>query len=237
MSFILGIVDYMPGGSATEGFRSARSRRRRTRVAALASLGAAGACLVWWPRSSRYEAAGLLVLVAVIAWMWAGTMDAERWLRGAEGEVATARLLASLNPRRWTVMHDLPLPGSRANVDHLVIGPTGVWVVDTKTSRAPVRARFRTVTLGQRKLDVGPLLWEAEIVADRLDVDVRPLVAVHGAGLRRRGAKVGGVRVVPAGRVARRIRRGRHRLDRNEVARLTKLAAEQLSGKRWPVRV
>jgi hypothetical protein len=30
------------------------------------------------------------------------------------------------------IFHDLAVPGSPANVDHLVIGPSGVFVVDSK---------------------------------------------------------------------------------------------------------
>lgn len=30
------------------------------------------------------------------------------------------------------VLHDLRVPGSRASIDHVVIAPSGVWVVDSK---------------------------------------------------------------------------------------------------------
>ncbi len=66
---------------------------------------------------------------------------AQAWERGAEGESATARLLAGLPPE-WTVLHDLRWPGRRfANIDHLVIGPGGVFVVDSKnwTGRVQVQ--------------------------------------------------------------------------------------------------
>jgi hypothetical protein len=63
------------------------------------------------------------------------------------------------------------------------------------------------------------------MAADRLGVTVRPIVAVHGTGLRRRGGRAGGVRVVPADRVDRRLRRGRTRLERGRVDELAALAA------------
>jgi hypothetical protein len=137
--------------------------------------------------------------------------DPERWWRGAAGERATAALLDHLPARTWVVLHDRRLPGSRANLDHLVIGPSGVWVLDTKTTRAAVRATWRTVHLGGRRLDTGPVAWEAQVVADRLGVSVRPLVVVHGRGLRRRGGRSGGVRVVPADQLLRSLRRRRFR--------------------------
>jgi hypothetical protein len=144
---------------------------------------------------------------------------ADRWLRGAAGEQATARLLDRLPARRWTVIHDLSVPGSRANIDHLVIGRTGVWVVDTKTTRAPVRTGWRVVHFGDRRLDPGPVAWEAEIVSDRLEVRARPIIAVHGSLARR--ARAGHVRVVPASDLLRRLRRGRRRLSRGQVTALS----------------
>ena len=58
--------------------------------------------------------------------------SAELWERGADGEVATAMVLQGL-PTGWVVLHDLHWPGRRfANIDHVVIGPPGVFVVDSK---------------------------------------------------------------------------------------------------------
>jgi hypothetical protein len=39
------------------------------------------------------------------------------------------------------VMHDRRLPGSRANIDHLALGPGGVTVIDTKRLRGRVEVR------------------------------------------------------------------------------------------------
>lgn len=51
---------------------------------------------------------------------------------GAEGEERTAQTLGGLGAG-WTVWHDLHWPGRpRANIDHVVIGPGGVFVVDSK---------------------------------------------------------------------------------------------------------
>jgi hypothetical protein len=150
------------------------------------------------------------------------------------------------------------VPGSRANIDHLVVGRTGVWVVDTKAPRGVVRAGWRSVRFGAqgRKLDTGPVRWEAEVVGRHLEeavgrrVSVRPIVAVHPArpqpgdpqsggpqsgrsgltgGLPPRGVRVGGVRVVTADRLSGRIRRGRRRLSRAD-RRLVCRAVEETWG-------
>lgn len=59
-----------------------------------------------------------------------------KWRRGAEGERRTAKALRRLPRRGWHVRHDL---ASRfGNVDHVVVGPSGVFLLDSKnlTGRA-----------------------------------------------------------------------------------------------------
>ena len=53
------------------------------------------------------------------------------WAQGALGEELMAQRLAEL-PDSFRVLHDRRIPGSRANIDHVVVGPTGVWVIDAK---------------------------------------------------------------------------------------------------------
>lgn len=50
---------------------------------------------------------------------------------GWEGEVATAEELNKLMRDGFEVFHDIPC--DRFNIDHVVIGPTGVFAVETKT--------------------------------------------------------------------------------------------------------
>ena len=132
--------------------------------------------------------------------------------------MATARLLSRL-PRRFIVLHDRRSPGTRGNVDHLVIGPTGVWVVDSKVRQAPLRIRRGQVWAGDYAIDVAPVTRQAARVEEALGTPVNAVVAVHGVGLRRRGKNVEGVRVLPAAHLTRRVRRG-PRLDRRQVAAL-----------------
>jgi hypothetical protein len=229
MWFILVGVRSDAGTSARTAYRSARSERRRA-ATATAGLLAIAAFLGWAAGQARGTAAEVLALLAVGAAAWAGLVwwrcrpaDPERWLRAAAGEAATATELDRLNHRRWFVRHDVAIPGSRANVDHLAIGPSGVWVIDTKTTRAEVRARWGRVRFGNRCLDPAPVRWEAEVVGDRLGVRARPLIVVHG-GMPRRRARSGTVRVLPPSRVVHHLRWRRHRLDRTQVAELAERA-------------
>jgi hypothetical protein len=57
----------------------------------------------------------------------------QKWGDGAEAERDTARRLANLPTVEWHVWHDL---GSKwGNLDHLVVGPAGVFAMDTKAWR------------------------------------------------------------------------------------------------------
>lgn len=49
------------------------------------------------------------------------------------GEESTAHALAALPELDWRVFHDVHWPGRRyANIDHVVVGPGGVFVIDSK---------------------------------------------------------------------------------------------------------
>lgn len=52
------------------------------------------------------------------------------WAKGAEGERVVGRLLDSVPG--VLVLHDRAVPGSPANIDHIAIAPTGVYVIDAK---------------------------------------------------------------------------------------------------------
>ncbi len=212
------------GASARQRYRSLRHRRWRRLVAAAAVAALAALAVVrGWPPPVAVVLAAVAVTTAATAVAGEKGRDLDRWRRGAAGERLTAAVLESLSPRLWSVWHDLAVPGSPANLDHLVAGPTGVWLIDSKATRAPVEAGWRSVRVGGRRLDVEAVRWEAETVAAVLEtrlgrpVRVRPLVALHAEGLARRGVRCRGVRIVPAAEVAARVRRGRRRLGRAEI--------------------
>ena len=81
--------------------------------------------------------------LAPLAELIAGESTAERnWRRGAEGEERTAARLAKRSQGRSVVMlQDRRIPGRRANIDHLAIGPAGVTVIDSKNYRGKVVVR------------------------------------------------------------------------------------------------
>lgn len=77
--------------------------------------------------------------------------SAALWEQGAEGEVAVARALEAL-PDGWVVLHDLAWPGrQRANLDHVVIGPGGVFVVDAKNWTGRIEVRDQVLVQNGRR--------------------------------------------------------------------------------------
>jgi len=65
-----------------------------------------------------------------------------RWRSGRDGERHVGALLDGLTGWEWMVLHDLHWPGRPlANLDHVVVGPGGVVVVDAKNWAAAVVVR------------------------------------------------------------------------------------------------
>lgn len=60
------------------------------------------------------------------------------WIRGAGGEEHVARRWAKCLNDGVLVLHDRRIPGSRANIDHIAVAPSGVWVIDTKRCKGKV---------------------------------------------------------------------------------------------------
>ncbi|WP_197429629.1 nuclease-related domain-containing protein [Auraticoccus cholistanensis] len=67
------------------------------------------------------------------------------WARGAKGERFVGQLLDQLVAAEpgARVLHDRRFPGSRANLDHVVVCRSGVFVVDAKNYRGRIEVRGR----------------------------------------------------------------------------------------------
>src|SRR6185312_4127603 len=57
--------------------------------------------------------------------------DAWSWYVGALGEIEVGEMLKALGPE-WFVRHAVPIGAGTKDVDHLVIGPGGVFAINTK---------------------------------------------------------------------------------------------------------
>jgi hypothetical protein len=111
--------------------------------------------------------------------------DSVSWYLGATGEIEVGRILAQLPPE-WTVFHALPIGTKNTDLDHLVVGPGGVFTINTKHhSGNTVWVGKRTVMINGRKY---PYLRAAESEANKvtkliqermpLAAPARPLIVV-----------------------------------------------------------
>jgi hypothetical protein len=155
----------------------------------------------------------------------------EAWRQGAEGEEFTARRLDKhLRGTGVVVHHDLAVPGSRANIDHVCIGPGGVTVVDSKKYSGKVEVRRGELRIGGRDRSklITAVLGQIDRVRCALDaaqiygVDVRGALAMANVeGLPLFGTlTAGGVLVGGTRQVAKLARRkpGEQSVDVDLVA-------------------
>jgi hypothetical protein len=120
--------------------------------------------------------------------------------------------LAALERHGWAVLHDLALPGSRANLDHLAIGPGGVFVIDSKHYRGRLQLD-PSGRLWHGRYPLAPALRAVSFEADQAalvltdpDVVVVPVMAVHGAQVPWGKVVMNGVPVVAARRLPSMLR-------------------------------
>ncbi len=129
--------------------------------------------------------------------------DAVPWFRGALGELHVAGQLAGLGPE-WTVLHAVPVGASDADVDHILIGPAGVFTLDTKnhSDQAIWVGGDTFLVNGHRTGDIERSRAEARDAATRLSrhlgtlVSVTPLLVVVDPASLTRGRKPTEVAVV-----------------------------------------
>jgi hypothetical protein len=115
-----------------------------------------------------------------------GVHTDERALRvGASGEKSVGKRLARLGPE-WRVIHSIPAGRTGRDIDHLVIGPGGVFSLNTKNHlRKKVWVAPRTFRVGGYKTDYLPKSHKEGAHASRVlskacgfDIAVEPVIIV-----------------------------------------------------------
>jgi hypothetical protein len=206
-----------PGASAEAEYRRRRevehaawARILPIRVAAVVLAGLGGWLLGAVPGLPLPARLALSLAAAAGAWWrvrFRPSPETRAWQRGAAGERHVARLLEPLVEHGWGVHHDLRIPGSKANIDHVVVGPPGIFVVDAKHYRGRLRLSGDGQLWHGRYL-LAPALstirWEADklqAVIGAADIAVTPIVAVSGAAVPYGQVTATDVTVVPARRL------------------------------------
>jgi len=101
--------------------------------------------------------AALVAGIAVSVKIWGRRQTTEAWAIGAAGERRVGKRLEEASAHGVIVLHDRRPPGVRWNIDHIAIGPAGIFVIDVKVIKGKVETR-RTGSLfrpGPTQLRVG----------------------------------------------------------------------------------
>jgi len=156
--------------------------------------------------------------------------DARPWFDGAIGEIAVGRVLERLGGQ-WRILHAIPVGSGDTDIDHLVIGPSGVFSINSKHHRGKkVWASPKVLMVSGHKQDHLRNSRSEATRATRIlstaagvQVTVVPVIAIVGAArITLRGATA--VKVLASADLARWLRRKRAILDDAEIQRLSLLA-------------
>jgi hypothetical protein len=201
-----------PGRSALVAYRRRRAlelaawiRSLAWRVPLVVAAGAVAQVLAAQGGLPRAGLAGVAV-AALVGWRlrFRPSEQARSWQRGAHGERHTARLLRRLARDGFVIFHDLAMPGADVNVDHLVIGPTGVFVIDSKQWTGQVyQSADGLAWHNHYRLDrtLDTVGWETETVSRLLGTRATALLCVHRAQVQGGGLHAHGVAIMSANRL------------------------------------
>jgi hypothetical protein len=160
-------------------------------------------------RSPEFFGTLLVLLAALTAIERFGARDVERWDRGATGEEDVGRLLQGLGDG-WFALHDLDT--GRGNIDHVVVGPGGVFTIETKSHRGRIRVdRIDREWLGQA---YAQRKW-LERVTGR---PVEALLVFSAGYLDRAPARRRGVLVLPGRMLEKHLTGRKHVLSQADAA-------------------
>lgn len=161
------------------------------------------------------------ILGRIVAATMSEPQTTTAWAAGARGERQLGVHLDSLAEAGVIALHDRRIPGSRANIDHIAVAPSGVWVIDSKNYEGVVEVRDKGgwLTVDKRLYVKGrdqtrlasAMLRQVAVVREAIGpveetCPVRPVLCFV-ASRRRRGRplEVGGVLITSMGVLSRHL--------------------------------
>lgn len=166
-----------------------RVRIWRWRVAIMVVAGVlAGLLLTSWPIGLT-----VAILAGIVHTVYLSRTVASIATGGdpSRAQRRTRQQLARMRRAGYHTLHARPIPNSRELIDHLVVGPTGVYAIDSEKwhRELPIRTRNgRQLWHGpeSKKERLEHARWEAQQASERLsaalgnEIVVRPAMAVYG---------------------------------------------------------
>jgi hypothetical protein len=136
------LIDSTPPAARRRAGQHARATQRRLAQRALVKVTAVFSLVVLAIVVLGFGWATCAIEVAVVAGIVLIDRTAsplvDRWGRGAAGEELVGEALDSLRERGWFALHDVQL--DRGNIDHVLVGPAGIFTIETKSHRGRLRA-------------------------------------------------------------------------------------------------
>ncbi|WP_345388054.1 nuclease-related domain-containing protein [Nonomuraea salmonea] len=128
-----------------------RVRRLRNRALVAVAVGLAVGFLVHDWRIG--VTAGVIAAILEAVYRSRSHSSVPAWRRSSVAERRTEAQLKKLERSGYRTLHARAIPGSEAQIDHLVVGPTGVYAVDSEKwdRRLPVR-----VQMGKKSSSTAP---------------------------------------------------------------------------------
>jgi hypothetical protein len=158
----------------------------------------------------------------------------------------TRRRLRVLQTSGYLALHARCIPGTKHIIDHVVVGPAGVFTLDSQRldRRLPLRAMGGMLYHGRESMEdrfdhaVHEAKHAANLIAAELGqrVRVRPVMVIYGPSISWVIMKVKGVDVFDGSRVGTYFRRqtkaaGNHRLSTDQIAMVLAAASRALPPK------
>ena len=205
----------------------ARESVRRLRMRCLIVLGvfavatdALGRALAF--RGVEFELAEVGLLCVCLGVLHFVLPVVERMDQGAAGEEFVGSLLDELGAQGWHVLHDAPL--RHGNVDHIAVGPAGLFTFETKSNPGPVRVRRVH----------GAILRQAHAQREQVErvagARAEPVVVYSRAWVDHPGSRRKGVRVLPARMLLNHLRHLPPSLSAHEVRAIHERLLAELEG-------
>ncbi|TDE49986.1 NERD domain-containing protein [Nonomuraea mesophila] len=183
--------------------------------------------------------AGVLAAIAEAVYRARSNSSVPAWRRTSVAERRTEAQLRKLERNGYRTLHARAIPDSEAQIDHLVVGPTGVYAVDSEKwdKRLPVRVQMGK-KLFHGPFDKKPRITEAKWEASRAselisqsfgrEISVVPSLAIYGPQVPWKIMTIRGVDVYQGDRARKWITKRERALTDGEINRIYEIAAQVL---------
>ena len=214
-----------------------RFRRLRNRAILAIAVGVVVGFLV---RDWRVGVtAGVIAAILEAVYRARSSSSVPAWRRTSVAERRTEQQLRKLERNGYRTLHARAIPGSEAQIDHLVVGPTGVYAVDSEKwdKRLPVRVQMGK-KLFHGPFDMKPRIteakWEASQASELItkafgrEISVVPSLAIYGPPVPWKIMTIRGVDVYQGDRARKWITKRERALTDGEIDRIYDIAAQVL---------